>query len=442
MNILIVEQLRASMLPLGSLEKLLLTAFSILPSLHPQRLAAITPSEHQVTVVNERYQPIPIDQPFDLIIIHYTTVTAYRAYAIADEIKQFRKTPIVFCGLHAAALPDEALQHADSVLLGKNETNYVHLLSDVQNKRIKKIYPPEYPLPASIPPTHVHLPGFVIIGAIEATRGCPYKCSFCPESHTPAGDHFLVRPVDDVIEEIRQLPYKLIMFYDASLTINPSYTKELFTKMIPLKKRFFCNGNVDVLAEDEELIRLSKKAGCIAWLIGFESFSQQVINNVGKKTNVISKYKQVVDTIHKHHMVVIGDFMFGFDEDTKDVFQHTLSMINDLHIDIADFTVVTPFPGTPLYTQYDREQRIITKDWSQYSLHNVVFKPKHMSPLELSQGVQQLYSAFYQPKETIKRLLPRIRYGPIVFGTLLSRSILPIIASMKQRNKEKTFIKE
>ena len=442
MNILIVEQLRASMLPLGSMEKLLLTIFSILPSLHPQRLAAITPKEHQVTIVNERYQTIPIDKPFDLIIIHYTTVTAYRAYAIADEMKQFNNSPIVFCGLHAAALPDEALQHADSVLMGKNETNYLHLLSDLEKGSLKKIYPPEYPLPAVIPPTQVYLPGFVIVGAIEATRGCPYKCSFCPESHTPAGAHFLVRPVDEVIEEIKQLPYKLIIFYDASLTINPSYTKELFTKMIPLKKRFFCNGNVDVLAEDEELINLSKKAGCIAWLIGFESFSQKVINTVGKKTNTISKYKQVVDRIHKHRMVVIGDFMFGFDEDTKDVFQHTLSIINELDIDIADFTVLTPFPGTPLYAQYDQEQRLLTKDWSQYSLHNVVFEPKHMSPMELSQGVQHLYTSFYQPTETIKRLVPRLKYGPIIFGALLSRSILPIIASMKQRNKEKTLIKE
>ncbi len=194
------------------------------------------------------------------------------------------------------------------------------------------------------------------------------------------------------------------MFYDTSLTIDPTYTKELFKQMKGLHKKFFCNGNADVLAHDAELVRLSKEAGCAAWLVGFESLCQNTLEPVGKTTNRVNEYAQAINNIHKNHMAVIGDFMFGFDTDTPEVFETTLKAMKELKIDVADFSILTPFPGTPLFTKLDAEKRILTKDWKYYNMGHVVFSPKQMTPDELLQGVRLMYAEFYHPLNTIKRI--------------------------------------
>lgn len=410
--------------------------FSILPSLYPRRLAAITPAYHTVTVLNERYQPVQTEKHYDLVNIHFTTASALKAYQVADTFRK-KGVKVVLSGLHASALPEEAKQHADSILLGRGELNWLTLLKDMENNKLKEIYPPEdfTASQTKIPPTHVKLPGFMMTGAVEATRGCPYKCTFCPESNTPNGDKFYARPVDEIINELKTMPQKTIMFYDASLTINPSYTKELFTRMKSLKKKFFCNGNVDVLAHDEELVQLSKDAGCLAWLVGFESFSQETIDKVGKTTNKVDIYRKAVQNIHKHGMAVIGDFIFGFDTDTPTVFTNTLHAIKKLEIDVADFTILTPFPGTPLFTQLKEEGRLLTEDWSQYTLHTVVFKPKNMSVRELQEGVRTLYQKFYSPQESLKRVIRGFQLGFHPFLVILSRNL---IANFNRKNIAKS----
>jgi len=444
MKILIIEQVKMKSIPSKPLEKTVLTMFSILPSLYPRRLAAITPTHHTVTVINERYHQIPSHEIFDIVLIHFNTASAYRAYHIADTFRQ-KNIPVVFCGLHASALPNEASQHADSILLGRGEGNWLQLLNDMEQTRLKKLYQPEPygDLSCSIPPTHVTLPGFQITGAIEATRGCPYRCNFCPEANTPDGHLFYARPVEEIIEEIRSVPQKTLMFYDLSLTINKEFTKELFLKMRTLKKRFFCNGNVDALANDEELVRLSHEAGCIGWLVGFESFSQQTLASVGKKTNKVSDYGKAIDLIHKYKMAVIGDFMFGFDSDTLDVFETTVQMIKDLHIDVADFSILTPFPGTPIFQDLKKEKRILTEDWERYTMHSVVFQPKNMQPRDLINGVTALYNEFYSPKYTVQRICHAATLGIRPFFLILARNTIGLFSRknlLSKKREEKIIV--
>jgi radical SAM superfamily enzyme YgiQ (UPF0313 family) len=430
MNILIVETVWMGGARYKFLDKTLLTAFAILPTLQARELAAITPKKHTVSVVNERYTKIEYNDVYDVVLINFVTSTAPRAYEIADNFRK-KGVPVVLSGFHASGLPEEAKHHADSVLIGRNEYGWLIALQDFEQKKLQPFYhAPPYNNSLLLPPTNINLPGFVLTGAVEATRGCPYHCEFCPETNIQGGASFYKRPIPEVIAEIKTIPQKTLMFYDTSLTIDPAYTKELFKKMKGLHKKFFCNGNVDVLAHDKELVRYSKEAGCVAWLVGFESISQNTLDTVGKTTNIVEEYRQAIYNIHDYHMVVIGEFMFGFDTDTPDVFEKTLKAVKDLKIDVADFSILTPFPGTPLFNKLDDEKRILTKDWKYYNMGHAVFKPKQMTPEELLQGLQQMYAEFYTPSYTIKRILQNIHRGPYPFFVVFARNI---VATMNSR---------
>ena len=431
MNILIIENTWMGKTKYGFFDKVLLNAFTILPTLYARKIAAITPKKHVVKVINERNSIIDFSQKYDLVNINYTTSTAQRAYEIADEFRK-KGITVVLSGMHASLMPKEAKEHADSILLGWGELNWLDLIKDYEKSKIKPEYKhKKYDKNTKIPPTNIELPAFVLSGAIEATRGCPYKCDFCPESNITGGSQFYKRPVDEVIEEIKNLPQKFFTFYDTSMTIDPRYTKELFKKMIGLKKKFSCNGNADVLANDVELVKLSKKAGCTSWLIGFESFSQQTLNSLGKKTNKVDEYKKAVENIHDNNMIVVGDFMFGFDADTKDVFDETFKQINKLGIEAADFCILTPFPGTPIYDKLEKEDRIFIKDWSQYTLKNPVFQPKNMTPEELLAGVRKIYYEYYSAPKNVKRILKSIRFGFLPFLLVFQRTFAAAMSHRK-----------
>jgi len=422
MKILIVETVWLGGAKYGFFDKAFLTMFSVLPTLQARHIAAITPKKHTVELVNERYGKIDFEQLYDIVHINFTNSTTLRAYEIADAFRE-KGVPVVLSGLHASAMPEEAKQHADSVLLGWGELNWVKLLEDFEKNDLQPLYQPMlYTKIVTIPQTNIKLPGLVLTGAIEATRGCPYHCDFCRETHIPGGSQFYARPVDEVMEEIKSLPQKSFTFYDASLTIDPTYTKSLFTKMMGLHKNFSCNGNVDILAHDKELVKLSKQAGCVSWLIGFESVSQDTLDTIGKKTNKIDDYRQAIHNIHEQGMIVIGCFVFGFDTDTKDVFKNTLTTIRELEMDVADFLVLTPFPGTPLYNKFENEGRIVTKEWSNYTMKNVVYIPKNMTSSELLKGVRNLYNEFYSLPYTIRRAVRSMRYGLYPFLLVVERN--------------------
>ncbi|MCX6667045.1 MAG: B12-binding domain-containing radical SAM protein [Euryarchaeota archaeon] len=430
MKILIVENFWLGGRKLRLSEKLLLNTFSILPTLYARQLAAVTPKKHSVKVVDERYSNINFDEKYDIVLINFNFSSVTRAYEIAETFRQ-KNTPVVLSGWYPSIFSEDAKNHSDSVLIGKNETIWLELLDDFENNKLKPFYgPKKYDKSVRIPPTKVEIPGFVMTGAIEATRGCPHMCEFCPETNIPGGSQYFTRPVDEVVDEIKSIPQKTIMFYDNSLTVNPTYAKSLFKQMKGLNKKFFCNGNSDVLAHDNELVKLSKEAGCVSWLIGFESVSQKTLDEIGKKTNKVDEYIQAVKNIHGNKMAVIGSFMFGFDTDTPNVFDETLKMIKELQIDLADFCIATPFPGTPLYERLENEGRIQTKDYYRYNMKTVVFQPKNMTKEELLNGVKKMYMEYYSTQCTIKRVMRSMKFGFYPFFMVLARNM---VANMNRR---------
>jgi len=430
MKILIIENFWLNGRKLKLSEKLLLNTFSILPNLFARQLVAITPKKHLVKIVDERYSNINFDEKYDIVLINFNLSSSPRAYELANIFKE-KEVKVVFSGWYPSYNPKEALDHADSVLIGRNELNWLELLGDFEKDKLQKFYgPKKYDRSLKIPPTNVEIPGLVITGAVEATRGCTFKCEFCPEANLPGSGEFYKRPIDEVIDEIKSISQKIIMFYDNSLTNDTNYTKELFKKMIGLKKRFFCSGNSNALANDIELVKLSKKAGCISWLIGFESVDQETIEYIGKRSNKVQEYKKAVENIHKNKMAVIGSFIFGFDTDKKNVFEQTLKIIDELKIDVVDFCILTPIPGTPVYEKFEKEGRIITKNWSKYDMKNVVFKPKNMTAEELTNGVKKLYKNYYSTPNMLKRIIRSINLGIYPVFLIMVRNA---IANMNSR---------
>lgn len=383
-------------------------------TLNFRMLSAVTPPEHSIKLVDEEIEEVDFDEECDLVGISTTTPTANRAYEVADEFRRRGKT-VVLGGWHPSVLSDEARQHADSVVIGEGDESWPQLIRDFKNGKLKPFYSQKKPVDLKTIPFPdrrkiMHEGGF-IIEKIQATRGCVTGCKYCSITNSVHGDVFRFRPVENVIEEIRHIPQKILYFCDPSLTMNPEYTKQLFKEMKKLNKKFYCNGNISILHRDDELLRLSKDAGCVEWTIGFESICQESLNSIGKKTNKVKKFASTIEKIHDHGMGVMGNFMFGLDGDYPDIFEKTIDAIHDWELDLASFNIFTPFPGTPLFDALEKEKRILTKDWSKYDIQHVVFQPKHMSPQDLLDGTVLAHKDLFSTCNTVNRALRCFKFG-------------------------------
>jgi radical SAM superfamily enzyme YgiQ (UPF0313 family) len=382
------------------------------PSLTLQQVAGITPREHSVELVDERYEDVDFDKHYDLIGISCLTYNSIRGYEISE---QFRKkgVPVVFGGYHASLIPEEAKKHADSIVIGEAELTWPQLLKDYQNGNMKKIYRNDRVIKAEeIPPARHDIGSYTFWESIQVSRGCPTGCEFCA-MNVVEGKVFRGRPIEDVIDEMKKIHAKRIFFADASLTINPKYAKKLFKAMIPLNKKFHCFGNINVLARDKEFIRLSQKAGVEKWYLGIESISQKNIDQAGKGTNKIENYHKAIQNIKDYGMMVTGFFVFGLDFDTPDIFDATLDAIYKWGLDEASFSILTPYPGTPLFKRFNKEGRIANNNWSLYEEGKVNFIPRNMTEEELLEGIQRIAMEFYSVKNNIKRAFKLRPFNPV-----------------------------
>lgn len=369
-------------------------------------IAAITPKEHSVKIVNENEEIINFDEDVDLIGITCYTMTAPRVYEIADEFRKHGKT-VILGGYHPTAMPDEAKQHADSIIMGMAEVSWPRAINDFEKGKLKPIYERDHNFDISkVPPLRrdliKHNP---FLGAIQTTRGCTNRCEFCAISSF-CGNVVKQRPVNEVVEEIKNMPNKLFIFHDPHLTLHRKYAMEIFREMIRQKihKTWVANGTADILGKvDPEFLNLAYKSGCVEWFVGFESISQEALDNIKKTHNKVEDFKRMIKRVHDYGMTIQGGIIFGFDEDTSDIFDTTLETISDWEMDVLEINILTPYPGTPLFERLDREGRILTRDWSRYNQVDVVFQPKKMTPKELYEGTRKVAREFYSWKNIIKR---------------------------------------
>jgi radical SAM superfamily enzyme YgiQ (UPF0313 family) len=366
-------------------------------------VAAETPPGVDVEVVDEQVADIQWERHYDLVGITCMTAAAPRAYEIAAAFRG-RGVPVVVGGMHPTFLAEESLQHADAVCIGDAEGVWPRIVEDARAGRLAGIYRSSgscclselKPLPRGLL-TRQH---YGTLQTVQATRGCTHRCAFCSVSAFHEGQ-FRRRPVENVVKEVAGFPDRFFMFVDDNLTADAEYAKELFRALRPLDRLWISQSTLGI-TEDPELVRLAADSGCIGLFVGLETFSGKTLESMNKGFNKVEEYREKIRFLHAHGVGVEAGIVFGFDSDGAGVFRETLELLDDLEIDVAQVSILTPLPGTRQFNAM--KPRIIDDDWSHYDFHHVVFEPVGMSARALQAGHDWVTHQFYLPRRIARRL--------------------------------------
>jgi radical SAM superfamily enzyme YgiQ (UPF0313 family) len=387
-------------------------------------LAALVPQElnAQIEVYDEGIQDVPDTLDADLIGITVITGTAMRAYELADRFRAQGRT-VVLGGPHVTLLPAEAARHADSVAVGYAEDTWPELLRDFSWGALRREYrqAPDFSLERmNMPFARRELfdrGSFLTQAVFEATRSCGHDCEFCV-APTAWGRKQFQKPVSWVVEDIRRVGDRRILFIDLNLISDKSYATELFSALVPLNVRWFGLSTV-LIAHDPELMQLMARSGCRGLLLGLETLTRGGLQDAKKKFNASVDYARLIADLHHLGIAIQGCFVFGLDHDTTDVFDTTVEFAIGTGIDLPRFAVLTPFPGTPLHLRLAEQGRILTRDWELYDGQHVVFQPRHMSPQQLAAGHERAWKNVYRYRSIARRLWKARAYEPLAIAANL-----------------------
>jgi len=372
-------------------------------------LAAITPSEHRVRVFHQQVDRLDLESDADLIALSFFSGFAPAAFDLAREFRRRGKT-VVAGGPHVTFTIDESLEYFDAIVTGEAEGAWPELLRDLERGQLKRVYAGRPCDMKDLPTPRYDLLShrFFVRKVIQATRGCPFTCSFCTVPTLNPG--FRLRPVEDVIRDASYdaFPHwwqrKVVWFWDDNLTINRKYIHELLTAMKPLKKWWLTQASLDI-ARDDKLLDLMKESGCIGVFLGIESFSVESLADAHKRQNKIENYKTAVAAIHKRGIAVMAGFIAGFDHDTVESIGEMADRIMEVGIDVPFLSVMTPFRGTPIYHELLKDGRMLERGWQYYNGYNVAFRPLRMSPRELLEAHRSLWKKAFSVVYSMRRIL-------------------------------------
>ncbi|WP_277058878.1 B12-binding domain-containing radical SAM protein [Trichlorobacter lovleyi] len=391
-----------------------------LPSLSLKQVAAATPPEWEVLLADEVQEEIDFEGDYDLVGITAMTHQAVRAYRIADRFRA-RGVPVVLGGIHPTVLPDEAIKHADSVVLGEAEPVWATLLYDLRQGQLQPFY---QVLPEgdrlSIPwSRHDFLAPrkYLTTRTLQASRGCPYNCPFC--TVTPHfGRTFRYREPEDVLAELRSFKPGLMVFLDDNILGDPERAKPILRGMAGMGLKWGGQANLR-FAEDPELVRLLAASGCVGIFVGLESVDGEYANlpKTAGKTSQSDLIKRIRDT----GVVVEASVIFGFDDHDAGVFERTVRYLENCAASLPTFHILTPYPGTALFSQYQQEGRMLHTDWQRYDHGQVVYRPKLMSPERLYHGWLQARQEAYSWPAIAGRVMQSPGKGVNLLYNLLRR---------------------
>ena len=374
-------------------------------------LKALTPPDIETFFRDDRIEAMDYDLDADLVAITVETYTASRAYQIAKKYKE-RGATVIMGGYHVTAVPEEALLHCDSVIVGNAETVWKTMLDDYLGGNLGREYNGVRggisPMPdRSIYKDKKYLP----LSLIETGRGCPHACEFCAISCFYGG-RYTARPLEDIVAEIRQTKNKFVFFVDDNISAKREHLLALCEAITPLKIKWASQLSLAV-AKDDELLRAMRRSGCQLVLIGFESLNKDNLEQMNKSWNYkLGDREELVRKIHHAGIGIYATFVFGFDADGAESLEDTLKFALKHKFFFAAFNHLLPFPGTPLFKRLHDSGRLLYDRWwlrEGYKYGDVPYRPSAISPDDLKERCANARRSFFKPVNIFKRGMAAIR---------------------------------
>lgn len=387
-----------------------------LPPHGPVVFAASLPDYVDVSFTDENVEDLNFDDECDVVCISMMLTTQVkRGWAIADEYRQRGKT-VMFGGISTMLHAEETLQHADSIFLGESEGRMEDVFNDLKNNKLKKVYNfmGNQPSIDLVGPARRDLykrelynhKGVQMVDLFHASRGCRFSCYPCAVSYL-GGRNFRPRPIEKVVEELATIDNNRLFIVDNSLAQNSEWEIELFKAMIPFKKKFISH----TIEDDPKVLDLAAQAG--AWYV-----YQAVYDTSDYIRERVKRY-------HDYGIGVEGTILFGLDNQTEDDILRLIDFLLSIDLDLAEFTILAPFPHTKAYDDLMRQGRIFDHDWDHYNAGQVVYQPKHMSPERLQELYEYAWKAFYKEEtqeEKMFKLFTKVMLREMNDGTFRPRN--------------------
>ena len=366
--------------------------------------ASIPADRYEVVLTDENIETVDFDLKADLVGISAMTAYVNRGYEIADAFRA-RGLPVVMGGVHPSFMPQEALKHADAVVIGEAELVLPKLLDDLERGQMRGVYRADrlHPMVGVPMPRYDLLKKHRYVNRtfVQTSRGCHQGCTFCAEP-LMNGLKFRYRPVDEVVREIERCGSRIISINDADFFGTAERPKEVMRALIGRGVQWQA-GVTSKLAQDDRMLELAAKSGCTLLSIGFESITRSTLTSVHKHVNRPETFAALVEKVHSYGIMVFGLFMFGFDGDDASVFETTARFNIDADYDACAYSVLTPYPGTLTWYEMKKAGRIVSYDWTKYDQANVVYRPAQMTGDQLRLGQTAAYERFYSVPSIAKR---------------------------------------